>query len=39
MQFLLLLDFLSPDILSGENLPLRRTFEIFAGHVRRDQRI
>ncbi len=35
----ILLNFLLPDILSGENLPFRRTFEIFARHVRRDWRI
>ncbi len=29
----ILLNFLSLDILSSENLPLRRTFQIFVGHV------
>ncbi len=31
----ILLNFLFPDILSGENLPLTWTFEILARHVRR----
>ena len=35
----ILLNILSPDILSGENLPLRRTLEIFVGHVWQDRRI
>ncbi len=35
----ILLNFLWLDILSGENLPLRRTFENFVGHVRRDWQI
>ncbi len=35
----ILFNLLSKDILSGENSPLRWTFENFAGHVRQDRRI